>query len=672
MFNTRTLRQTQLLLAGTLLLQLYAYNGLFRPVYLSGILWASRRWLVAFGIAGFTTVVLIILLVMSFTPARQRLTVMCTQLETRLARLGRWNLVLFTLMFLLFSFLLLGPASEYVNNQFARLYLFWLGVLAGTIILQAAGWQQTWLIRLATAALLGGFIYRVTAYLPEITSYPLSLGWSEASRYYYASLFFAPRIYGEQFALTVLHPSRYLMQAIPFLIPDSPIWLHRFWQVFLWIAVTLPAAWLAARRVTPARSWLRVVVSAWGFLFLLMGPVYYHLSFTALLVLWGFDRRRPWRTLLIVLVASLWAGISRVNWFPMPGMLAAALYLLEEPVGERPVWKYLAPVAIWGLLGSLTALAAQSAYALLSGNPAEQFASSLSSDLLWYRLLPNPTYPSGILLAAGIVILPMLWVIYHQTRLYTIQIHWMRWLTLASMLLILFSGGLVVSVKIGGGSNLHNLDALLTLLMVVSLYFLFGRVTPEPQPVLEPAENLNSQTVFSNFVWQIVLGINILIPLLNALAYGGPLSVQEPQVLNQSMQRLQRFIQEAQAEPGEILFITERQLLTFNVIEGVQLVPDYEKVFMMEMAMAGNPAYLDQFKTDLQNNRFSLIITEPLFINYKGAAEAFGEENDAWVKHVAESVLCTYKPHKFLRDIRVQLLVPREQPTDCPSTPDFP
>lgn len=666
MLNLRTLRQTQLLLAGTLLFQLYAFYRLFWPVYLSGILWASRRWLLAFGIAGLATVALILLLIMSFTPARQSLAAMYSYLETRLGRLGRWNLVLFTMGFLLYSFLILGPAGEYVNNQYVRIHLFWLSVLAGTILLEAAGWQQTWLIHLGTAALLGGFIYRITAYLPEITNYPLSLGWSEASRYYYASLYFAARIYGEQFALTVLHPSRYLMQAVPFLIPASPIWLHRFWQVLLWIAVTLPTAWLAARRVTPARSWLRVIVSAWGFLFLLMGPVYYHLSLTALLVLWGFDRKRPWRTLLIVLVASMWAGISRINWFPMPGMLAAALYLLEEPVGERPLWKYLAPVALWGLLGSLTALASQSAYALLSGNPAEQFASSFSSDLLWYRLLPNPTYPSGILLAAGIVILPMLWIIYHQTRQSTTQIHWIRWLALAGMLLILFGGGLVVSVKIGGGSNLHNLDALLTLLMVVSLYFLFERVTPEPQPIREITENHSSQAIVSSFVWQVILGINILIPLLNALSYGGPISKQEPQVLDLSMQRLQRFIQEAQNDPGEILFITERQLLTFKVLEGVQLVPDYEKVFLMEMAMAGNPAYLDQFKTDLQNNRFSLIITEPLFINYKGAAEAFGEENDAWVKYVSEPVLCIYKPHKFLRDIRVQLLVPREQPTNCP------
>ena len=666
MFTTRTLRQIQLLLAGTLLLQLYAFYRLFKPVYLSGILWNSRRWLVIFGIASLFTVGAIILLLLTFTPNRQKVFDGYSRLEMHLARWGKWNLIIFGVIFLLFSFLLLGPAGHYATNQYVRIYLFWLGVLAGTILSQAAGWQRPWLFRLAATALLGSFIYRIVAYLPEITNYPLSLGWSEASRYYYASLYLAPQIYGEQAPLTVLHPSRYLMQAIPFLIQDSPLWLHRFWQVFLWLAVTLPTAWLAARRVAPVRSGLRVVITAWCFLFLLIGPVYYHLSLIALLVLWGFDLRKLWRTTGIVLIASLWAGISRINWFPMPAMLAAALYILEEPVGARSMWKYLAPVAGWGLFGSLAAFSAQFAYSQLSGNPAEQFTSSFSSDLLWYRLLPNPTYPTGILAAAAVVILPMLAIIYLRSRRATSSLHWMRWFVLAGMLVILLAGGLVVSVKIGGGSNLHNLDALLTLLMVVSLYFLFDRATPEPQPANESLENDSNRVSFSSPVWQIVLGINILIPILSALAYGGPLSILDPQSLNQSMDRLQRFVQDAKNQPGEILFITERQLLTFKTIDGVKLVPDYEKVFLMEMAMAGNPAYLEQFKTDLLNKRFSMIVTEPLFINYKGSASAFGEENDAWVKQVAEPVLCAYKAHKFLRDIRVQLLVPREEPGNCP------
>jgi hypothetical protein len=85
------------------------------------------------------------------------------------------------------------------------------------------------------AALLETCIYIVVSLLPEISTYPLTLGWSETSRYYNASLFFSQRIYGISTPPTVMHPSRYLMQAVPFLFPDSPLWLHRAWQVFRWI-----------------------------------------------------------------------------------------------------------------------------------------------------------------------------------------------------------------------------------------------------------------------------------------------------------------------------------------------------------------------------------------------------------------------------------------------------
>ena len=666
MVNNRLLRQVQLLLSGTLLLQVYAFIRLFHTPYSSGILWISKRWLIIFGAAGLLTLIILILLVLTITPVRQAVFEVYDRLVSRLAHLGKWNWVIFSAMIGFFSAVLLGPIGQYVNNQYVRVHLFWFCILVGTILLQASGWQQSWWVRLATTALVGGFIYRVAAYLPEISNYPLSLGWSEASRYYYASLYFAPQIYGQQVPLTVLHPSRYLMQAVPFLIQNTPIWLHRFWQVFLWIAVTLPTAWLVARRVTAARSWLRWIVTAWSFLFLLMGPVYYHLSAILLLVLWGFDRQKPWRTTVIVLVASAWAGISRINWFPMPAMLAATLYILEEPVGTRPWWKYITPILGWGLFGTLTAFGVQAIYSQLSGNPPEQFASSFSSDLLWYRLLPNPTYPTGILFSAALVILPLAGIIYLRGRQNSASLHWIRWISLLGMLLILLMGGLVVSVKIGGGSNLHNLDALLALLMIVSLYFFFNIITPETQIEKKPWVDGSHELKHTNLIGQFLLGISIVIPLLSALNYGGPIFVVDDQTLNRSMDRLRRFIHEAQSEPGDILFITERQLLTFKTIDGVKLVPDYEKVFLMEMAMAGNPIYLDQFKQDLADRRFSIIVTEPLFINYKGSATSFGEENDAWVKHVAEPVLCAYTPYKFLRDIRVQLLVPREPPGNCP------
>jgi hypothetical protein len=94
----------------------------------------------------------------------------------------------------------------------------------------------------------------------------------------------------------------------------------------------------------------------------------------------------------------------------------------------------------------------------------------------------------------------------------------------------------------------------------------------------------------------------------------------------------------------------------------VPLVPEDELVFLMEMAMSNNSAYLDVFHNDLREQRFSVIVSEPLKVNYQGRSHSFGEENDAWVKNVSEPVLCYYQPAIQLESIGVVLYTPREDP----------
>ena len=181
--------------------------------------------------------------------------------------------------------------------------------------------------------------YKLASFIPDVSSYPFSLGWSEGSRYYYASLWLSKQVYGLSVPPSVLHPTRYLLQAFPFLVPGSSLWFNRFWQVFLWVVTTALTSYLLVRRLAlPARRKPLVITLSmilWGFIFLFQGPVYYHLQFMVILILWGFDRHHFWRNLILVLIASLWAGISRINWLPVPGLLAAALYLMEVQGGRE-------------------------------------------------------------------------------------------------------------------------------------------------------------------------------------------------------------------------------------------------------------------------------------------------------------------------------------------------
>jgi len=110
---------------------------------------------------------------------------------------------------------------------------------------------------------------------------------------------------------------------------------------------------------------------------------------------------------------------------------------------------------------------------------------------------------------------------------------------------------------------------------------------------------------------------------------------------------------------GEVLFINQRHLLTFDNIKHVPLVPDYELVFLMEMAMANNATYLDEFHKNIREQRFAMIVSEPLTTQHQGRSHSFGEENDAWVERVSEPILCYYEPATELDAAGVVLYTPR-------------
>jgi hypothetical protein len=403
----------------------------------------------------------------------------------------------------------------------------------------------------------------------------------------------------------------------------------------------------------------------WAFLFLFQGPVYYHLLFMVILLLWGFDSDHFWRSMLLVLFASLWAGISRVNWLPVPGLLAASLYLLEVQEKDKPEWRYLLPPTIWVLAGTGFAYASQQVYEYVSGNPLAWFGSSFSSDLLWYRLLPNATFPMGVLPSAILVSIPLIGLMVLRLINRWREYHFIRLLGLATILIVLFIGGVFVSVKIGGGSNLHNLDAYLTLLLVIGSYIYFNRFFPDYSEVskenwMEGTLSASSKLIQTAEV--ILIALAFVFPLYLTLVTGGPLPHRNYSAAQAALQTLRSATQQAVKEGGEVLFINQRHLLTFDYIQGIPLVPEYELVFLMEMAMSNNSAYLDAFYNDLANQRFAMIVSEPLNTQHQGKSHSFGEENDAWVERIAEPILCYYEPKQQVETAGVVLYTPRVDP----------
>ena len=154
-------------------------------------------------------------------------------------------------------------------------------------------------------------------------------------------------------------------------------------------------------------------------------------------------------------------------------------------------------------------------------------------------------------------------------------------------------------------------------------------------------------------------------PLLGA----GPISLPAKDTIEQALSKINEEVELA-TKDGEVLFMDQRQLLTFGYVPKIPLVVDYEKKFMMDTAMSENAAYFEGLYNDLASHRFSLIISEPLRTRERESEYQFGDENNIWVKWVAGPVLCYYKPLATFKEVRVQLLVPRAGGGDCPELPE--
>ncbi len=485
------------------------------------------------------------------------------------------------------------------------------------------------------------------------------MGWSETSRFYHPSLFLSESVYGQKYAWPVLHPTLHLLLTPPYLF-DAPLWVHRFWQVairYILLAAIVPALMM---RLSIQGALTRWLVGIWMFLFLFMGPVYFHLTVPVILVLLGFSHQNDRRTWVVVILASIWCGWSRVNWYPMPGMIAAVLYLMEVPLNGKSIWKYLLKPALWFVTGTLIAFASQRLYIALSGVPdSGLFYTSFTSNLLWYRLFPNASYFPGILLAAILASLPIWLAMYVVIRARKAEWHPLRLTLILAALLVLFVGGLIVSLKIGGGANLHNMDAYLSMLLIVFAYLAFARYRTENDRLAQPVP----------LPWFLALAL-IVMPAWSHLQFGIDFKSYDTVRTQRIMTWLQEYIDEVNAQGGEVLFITQRQLIAMHMLKNVTLVDEYEREDLMEMAMADNLPYLARFRDDIGNQRFALIVVDPLNDTIMRRDRVFPEENNVWVRRVVRTILCNYREEAVYPVHEIALYVPQEGERQCPNQSD--
>lgn len=523
---------------------------------------------------------------------------------------------------------------------------------------------------LLIALILVGTAFAFSIRFRRIIDYPFSLNWSEGNRFWDYSVLFNSARYDHpagQEIFALIDFGRQSLWGLIYLLPDITIKTMRLWNDLLYILPSILLGILLFKKKDIPLIF-SLLASLWVFLFLDQGPIYTPLILALILTILATELPLL-PGLILVGLAGYYAQLTRYTWSVAPAMWAGLLMLLNknEPAANSPK-KLLRSILFitCGLAGGIFApifLPVQKGiYKPPSGTTltiADRIASTLSNqDLIWSRLLPNSTNPTGILISITLATVPTLIFIFLTARGKISRLKKPELGYVILCLLATFIVGATVSVKIGGGSNLHNFD--LYFLTIVLLAGIFHR------SIFDFFNDFSGKRQES--VLMALLVGSIFVFFQHELFNIKPITVPSSAIQAQVLDRMQAEI-DARKDEGEILFIDQRQLLTFGYIKA-PLVVDYEKKLLMNEALSNDRAYFDAFYSDLKDGRFSLIINEPTNITYQEDEVSYGEENDAYVKWVSEPLLCYYEALETFSQVNVELLIPRVTPApaylNCP------
>lgn len=491
-------------------------------------------------------------------------------------------------------------------------------------------------------------VYSIIQNYSVVNNSPLSSSWSEGSFLINASRFNSQKIYGYNLGLQGQMLARGLIQAVPFFISAQlPIWIHRLWLATLISFMPLIASLLLVRYLK-IQSPNRIFITGLFYLFFLQGPFYFHFYIIPLLIILT-DSDNIWKNIAFIILGSIIGGLERIQWFPLAGSISAILYILKTKQNSNFI-KYSWKPLLYIVLGSLTAFITQYVvgHFLINNNAGSFFY--FNEALLWNRLIPNVdlflgVYPLLFFVTLGLTAYLL------NLFISSIKILSKSRIFLISIILIAFLlGGLIVSSKIGGGNNLHNLDGFLFLIVFICGYSQYKRISFD-------GESIRGE---GNPQW--IQNIIVCTPLVFAIIFVYPKIIEfKFDIRNDitSVQNLSSEINLISKNRNQIIFISEGQLITFHYINDVILHPEYDSLYMQEMAMAKNQTYLSNFYSSLENHKFPIIVIGGVSSFIKDNSYSLSEENNNWVENIINPINKYYKIGYTDKFGNYLLLVPR-------------
>jgi len=600
------------------------------------------------------------------------------RLYSAVPQAARWVLATFFII-LPWVFIYYSPWGGLFTGFFTRSLLFAFSTVAAALLLtERKSNLLSWRAVLLSLLFVGSGLVIGDAFV-RVTDYPLALHWSEGNRMWDYSVLFGRERYAyppEKDIFVWIDAGRQTLWGLIFLWPNVGIAGVRAWSALL---TTMPYAllgWFAFRPLKEARQqWF--LAGLWTLVFLNQGPIYAPLILSAILV--TFSRRRKlWIAIPLIALAGTYAGTSRFTWSFAPAIWAVLLtlsdgVLLHGKIRSRD-WlraSVLGLSGLWGrglpiLQGIISGLLSPSSGGVVSSGPGEQNVNNLESlqavattqPFTWHRMLPNDVFPPGIILGLLAAAGPLLILLVYLIRKKEWKTVPLQRVVIGGALLAFLAVGLVVSAKVGGGADLHNLDMLLvTFVLLAGVAWEAGLYKKL------------SEWVQSNRFVQAMLCAMLLIPALFPLYSGAPLSLPDDERIAYIMERIDANVSCA-VQYGPVLFLDQRQLLTFRYQQTVPLNPEYEKKYVMDHALADNRIFFDGFVEDLEAHKYALIVGELEDTVFRGRNSEYGdsliEENNAWKRWVSRSLLRYYESVHDFRDAGVEIFMPIGRTFQCP------
>ena len=519
--------------------------------------------------------------------------------------------------------------------------------------------RPVWMVLCYILALVGLGIY-IASRIPGITNYPFTISWSESGRIFNAYQIYAPLLSGQHLAWPWLDPGRAILDGLVLLLPATQIWMDRLWIDLLFLLSAIVTAFGIVRKAysfSPLRNEkaggrLIGLLVLWGMFFLLQGPVYYHVLLGVLAIPLFYNPKKPFLVLMLVIIGSIWEGLCRVNWFIMPACVAILLYLLTEPFLGKNIGRYLRWPVVYLVTGGLASFSSYLIFIKAAGYVVPFLDPRMHYAYFLYKLWPNNGFV-GLLPGIILICLPLISVVLYAIWKNKNHLHLLRWTVIAGMMILFFAGSTLVSLRAGGGYDLHNYDSLLLLLFMCTCFFGLQAVSQDHPVQVEKAVLANSGMLFCLMAVSILFAYRPVLPTPSTKIEQSADAIQQMDVLI-----------EKYAQPGHpVLFIDERQLLVYQLLSNTQIYVPYDKIELMEMAMARNSGYSQKFSADIKGQKFSLIVSEvlPKWLKPfdKNKFDPDWYENNVWVDVVSTPVLANYTPIYTNQDLGFAIYAPK-------------